>query len=353
VDEQQNKSGQEVPSAAMLPELARICGEVLGHHVALEENFFEAGGTTDLAIRVCEQIRVELDQVVWPLMLYSAPTLVELSRALSDGKPVPFPKAILLKRGSQTAPVFLLHGLGGNVSELCALVRYVNSSHTIYGLQARGTDGLERPLERIEAMAEYHVEAIRQLQPHGPYLLCGYSLGGLIALEMARQFIRSGETVALLSMIDSYPHPTSLAPLERLRLRVQQTLRRAHRVMSTSESGLSDAEQSQAASEQVCGPAIRGVAKAAIRAWESYRPSPYAGKVRFLAAGVATTFPNPALAWKGLIDELAIETVPGNHHELLQANASLLAAALSRYLAKDPTDRHVGSTPIPGTRAGG
>lgn len=345
VAEQRNKAREEVPSSAVLPELARIWREVLGQRrIAPHENFFEAGGTPDLAIRLCDQIRVELDQVVWPLVLYSAPTLLDLSRILSDGKPVSFPKTVLLKRGSQTVPIFFLHGLGGNLSELFELVKRVESSHPIYGLQARGSDGLERPLDRIEAMAEYHLELIRQLHPRGPYLLCGYSLGGLVALEMARQLKSSGEPVGLLAMIDSYPHAISLPPLHRFRFGVRRTLHRAHRAVGSNGSGLLDAEQSQFVSEGFCGPAILRVSEAALRAFKRYRPKPYAGKVRFVAAGTTTTFPDPALAWKGLIADLVIETIPGTHHEMLRANASALASAVSRYLAA--ADERIGCSPV-------
>lgn len=72
-----------------------------------------------------------------------------------------------------------------------------------YGLQAQGADGRLPPLPTIEAMASQYVEAIRTVDPAGPYRLAGYSAGGVIALEMAQQLAESGAGVALLVMIDT------------------------------------------------------------------------------------------------------------------------------------------------------
>jgi thioesterase domain-containing protein len=60
-------------------------------------------------------------------------------------------------------------------------------------------------------MARYSLGAVKQLQPHGPYLLIGFSLGGLVALEMAQQLVAQGEKIGLLAMLDSYPHVSRLS----------------------------------------------------------------------------------------------------------------------------------------------
>ncbi len=91
------------------------------------------------------------------------------------------------------------------------LVKYIQTQRPIYGMQAKGTDGVDEPFDRIEDLAQFYLDAIRKLQPHGPYFLIGYSLGGLVMLEMAQRLIKTGENVALLAMLESYPHPRFLS----------------------------------------------------------------------------------------------------------------------------------------------
>ena len=88
--------------------------------------------------------------------------------------------------------------------EFFPLVSKLEIDRPIYGLQARGTDGVEEPSNRVEDAALFFLDAIKHLQPRGPYLLVGYSLGGLITLEIARRLSENGETVALLVLMEAF-----------------------------------------------------------------------------------------------------------------------------------------------------
>jgi thioesterase domain-containing protein len=89
--------------------------------------------------------------------------------------------------------------LGGSVMDFFQIVKHIQTPRAIHGMQAKGIDGVEEPLDRIEDMARYSLEAVRQVQHRGPYILIGFSLGGLVALEMAQQLIAQGERVGLLA----------------------------------------------------------------------------------------------------------------------------------------------------------
>ena len=91
-----------------------------------------------------------------------------------------------------TRPVFAMV-----ISVLTVLAGVLAPEQPVYGLQAIGLDGLTRPLRSIPAMAARYCEEVRRVQPRGPYYLCGGSLGGTLAFEMAQQLSRSGEEVAL------------------------------------------------------------------------------------------------------------------------------------------------------------
>jgi thioesterase domain-containing protein len=101
-------------------------------------------------------------------------------------------------------PLFLIHALGGNVIGYQSLVRHLDAEQPVYGLQAQGLDGKQTPHNKVEDMASHYIQQIRTVQPHGPYLLGGFSSGGIVAYEMARQLVAGGDRVELLAMFDTY-----------------------------------------------------------------------------------------------------------------------------------------------------
>ena len=88
--------------------------------------------------------------------------------------------------------------------EYYRLAQHLGPDQPFYALQSRGLNG-EAPHKTIEEMATHYLKEIRQLQPEGPYLIGGRSLGGMIAYEMACQLRADGEEVALVALLDSYP----------------------------------------------------------------------------------------------------------------------------------------------------
>ena len=231
---------------------------------------------------------------------------------------------VLLKGGSQSPPVFMAHGLGSSVVDLLPLASQLQFSHPIYGMQEKGTDGLDAPLERIEAMAEFHLGAIRHLQPHGPYFLIGYSLGGLVALEIARYLSNAGEQIALLALLDSYPYRNYLPVVQRLLLLARLAKRR---IASIIRPRPTDGEAPSQALQRVID--IQN------RAWRSFRPQFYEGKIIFVKPTVPTFLPDdPFAIWASLAKEIEIETMPGDHLGMLTTNSGAVAQALSRHLAE-------------------
>jgi thioesterase domain-containing protein len=100
-------------------------------------------------------------------------------------------------------PFFCVHPVGGGVFCYRALARHLGSEQPFYGLQARDLIRGQEPHADIETMAADYLEALRSVQPAGPYRLGGWSLGGVTAFEMAQQLRRQGQSVALLTLIDS------------------------------------------------------------------------------------------------------------------------------------------------------
>ena len=101
------------------------------------------------------------------------------------------------------APLFCVHPAGGTVFCYRELAAALGDEQPLYGLQAQGLDGRHAPHTRLEDMAAHYIGAMREVQPHGPYHLGGWSLGGNIAYEMACQLHEQGDEVGLLTLMDA------------------------------------------------------------------------------------------------------------------------------------------------------
>ena len=313
--------------------------------IRIDDDFFALGGTPAQAGQLFKEIAQRCSRELPVEMIYQAPTVATLA-AIVEQPTSRLPALLLLRPGNEELPIFLTHGLGGSVLEFFELMKHLQSSHPVYGMQAKGTDGLESPLESIEDMAEFFLNAIRQRQPHGPYLLVGHSLGGLVVLEIAQRLTQSRETVALLALLDAYPHRRYLSRMQRIRLTVRRVGRRAsfatrlpigrvlsHLLFSSKQArriplNAGDTHLSQPSSS--LSTVHARVKDGANLALMNYRPRFYPSAVKFIRAEKLTEFPDdPAAIWQDLTSELEVETVAGDHHEMLMAEG--LASTLSRY----------------------
>jgi acetoacetyl-CoA synthetase len=203
----------------------------------------------------------------------------------------------------------------------------------IYGLQPKGIEGFDNPCERIEEMADFYLQAILRFQPSGPYFLAGYSLGGLVALEVARKLTAKGHRVGLITMIDSYPDINFLATGQRLRLSAQRAKQRALNFIRPQGTRIRLGGLPSQDAISTFAPAFEHVREAAYNALRNYKPSFYPGAVKFVRAAEVTLFPaNPKAVWSHLVGKLEVETVPGDHLSMLTTKYETLASVLNRHL---------------------
>lgn len=258
---------------------------------------------------------------------------------------------LLIKNGSGKPPVFVAHGLCGTV-QVSELAKHFLTSNPVYGIQGKGIDGLEAPFDRVEDMASFYLAAIKNVDAEGPYILVGYSFGGLVALEMAQRLLDEGKHVALLVLIDAYPHPRYLRWWQRQSLSVTRARghfnqmrelplrsawtylrrglgRRLHITRTLEERPGSPLNLPFAAS------ALQRVKQNAFVAYANYQPRFYRGKINFVTAEKKSFFPeDPAAVWSGLASELEIEVIPGHHLNIVTTEFKPLAAALTRYIER-------------------
>lgn len=314
--------------------LTRVWQEVLQFEgIGPEDNFFDLGGDSALAVQLFTKIAQSCGQQLPPVMIYHVPTIARQAELLGRPSTPELSPLVLLKSGTQRPSLFIAPGLGGGPAEFFQLSKCIDGANSIYGLQAKGIEGFDEPCDSIEDMADFYLRGIRRLQPHGPYILAGYSLGGLVAIEMARTLLAGGDKVPLVIMIDSYPHRNFLSRARRLGLMTQKAKIRIANFgrMPRSEVRLGGLPSRDAIS--TFAPAFGRVRESAFVALRRYKPSFYPGAVKFIRAAEPTDFPqNPVAVWSDLIENIEVETVPGDHLGMLTTHYDKLGAVLSQYM---------------------
>jgi amino acid adenylation domain-containing protein len=185
-------------------ELRAIWGEVLGEASAdADAGFFELGGNSLAAARLIHLIEARLSMRLPVAALFEHSTQRALLSILRDrGTSVHAPALVTLRKGSGP-PIFAFPGAGGNSVYFHAMASALPTPHPVFGLQAVGLDGDRAPHESVADIAAHAVEQLRRVQPAGPYLLLGHSLGGRVAFEVARSLESAGDRVALLGVLDT------------------------------------------------------------------------------------------------------------------------------------------------------
>jgi thioesterase domain-containing protein len=196
---------------------------------------------------------------------------------------------------------------------------------------------VKEPDTSIEQMAQSQLQGVRSVQPKGPYVLIGYSLGGLVTLEMARLLSQQGERVALLMMIDSYPALRLSSTKQRAGVFARRVVHKIQNVLSPSDRIRLGNSKSQSQAESSFGifsaPLMKKLTDSANLAWQNYDPSYYQGDVKFVKAAVTTDFPaNPAEFWSKRVYRFELESVPGKHSTLLTEHSASLARVMSKHL---------------------
>ncbi|PZO74498.1 MAG: polyketide synthase [Mesorhizobium amorphae] len=233
--------------AARDPVEAKLAGfwqELLGvSRVGVDDSFFDLGGHSLIAVRLFRMIKKEFGLDLPISTLFAAPTVAQCAAVLREQAPAIAGDADMAApavaparhvhltvmhpgRKPDAVPLFVCAGMFGNILNLRHLALHLGEDRPVYGLQARGLFGDMAPHETFEEMAADYLAEIRAVRAHGPYLLAGYSGGGITAFEMARQLSADGEDVPLVVMLDT-PQPTQrpLSLADKLSMKTQDLRR--------------------------------------------------------------------------------------------------------------------------------
>jgi acyl transferase domain-containing protein/thioesterase domain-containing protein/acyl carrier protein len=238
--ERTDLEGFVAPEGPVQTGLAEMWSTLLGvSPVGADDSFFDLGGHSLIAVRLFAAVKREYG-VEFPIsVLFEAPTIADIAARITEqtGEIVDTdtadtetskPRFIHLVplngvKPTQAAPLFVVAGMFGNVLNLRHLALQFADARAVYGLQARGLIGDSAPHDTIEDAAKDYIAEIRQVQAHGPYLLSGFSGGGITAYEMARQLKSAGEEVAVLALLDTpLPVRPSLSKPDKARIKIAE-----------------------------------------------------------------------------------------------------------------------------------
>ncbi|MGC8864334.1 MAG: amino acid adenylation domain-containing protein [Bacteroidales bacterium] len=195
----------ESPRTATEQLLVDIWREILKiDAVGRNSDFFELGGHSLLAVSMMGKIEHHTGKRIPLAVLFTHSKLEELAAYVDHaGSADDWRSLVRIKPFGTKVPLFLIHGAGLNVMLYNSMVNNLSFDQPVYGLQAKGLSGEEVPLGTMEEIAAHYISEIKTVAPKGPYAFAGFSLGGIIAFEMARQLIQQGEEVPFVGMFDT------------------------------------------------------------------------------------------------------------------------------------------------------
>jgi amino acid adenylation domain-containing protein len=348
------------PRDALELQLTLIWEEVLGvQPVGVTDNFFELGGHSLLAVRLVAQIEEKFGEKLSLVSLFQEPTVQHLAMVLR-GQMEPDARSVLvpLQPEGSEPPLFFVHPSGGSVHWYVDLARHMDSARPFYGLQARGLNGDQALHTRIEDMAAHYVGAVRSVQPEGPYFLGSWSMGVIVAFEMARQLEAQGQRVALLAVLDQGPYAPGEEPEDQAAYLVDVFGR--HLSLSVDHLRQMDPDQQVAhvfeeakrvewILPDVTLPQFHHfvrILKTHTDAWRRYVPQTYPGQVTLFRASEESHegSQEPGMGWSAwAMGGVEIHEVPGDHLSMMhEPHVQVLAQRLHACLDLVAKDRVTG-----------
>ncbi len=331
-----HNEGMTAPKDALESQLVRIWETILGKApIGVRQSFFDLGGHSLLAVRLMHRLEQAFGKRMPITVLFQAPTIEHMAELLrTKGWAPSWSSLVPVQPMGSKRPLFLVHGAGGTVIIYRDLARHLGPDQPVYGLQAQGLDGKQACLNSVEDMAAHYIDAIRTIQPEGPYLLGGLSFGGTVAFEMARQLQAKGEEVALLALLDTFPgkyEPATSLLLKLGKMPVREQLDYIQR-----KTGAYARNWKRRIDRIFLPPELKNVRQGIHQAGTKYSPLPYSGDITlFRASEKSLRGVNDAYAgWRELATGgLEVVEIPGGHVSMLsEPQVAMLAEQLKIYL---------------------
>jgi len=322
--------------------VARIWSQSLGvDSIGLDDDFFEMGGHSLIAVEVMTKMD-KASGVKLPLsILFEYPTIRQFSTLLESKEVSQKWKALVpIKPLGDKTPLYIVHGRGLNVMPFYSIAKHLDPDQPLYGLQAIGLNGKDESPYTIEDIAAQYVNEIITQNPNGPYALAGYSLGGIVAYEMAQQFKNRGKKIAALIMFDTYAarSPQKRSPLWRMaslmrtemgkrwfdlellftnprllkRLKKDSFLNKASRIKSKLHI-----------KEEIQPEILKNIDRIKdihVSAANNYKLQPYDGEIHLFRAKIRTSYERDFkyFGWKPFVKKVNVIEMEGEHTTMFE-----------------------------------
>jgi amino acid adenylation domain-containing protein len=353
--------------------------------IGVFDNFFELGGNSIQGAVLINRLQEKLGQQIYTIALFDSPTIDGLARyllalcpdvirhqfgpesvsakpderALEQTAPsnaasdTPALLVALQPKGTKP-PCFMVHPPGGIVVCYQALALRLGDDRPFYGIRARGLHGETDLPTKLEDMASEYVAAVRSVQPEGPYYLGGWSMGGVVALEMAQQLLAQGQQVALLALLDTtipqnaanqpyaedaeqsareYGLDVTLEELDRLGPDEQLPYLWNH----VQKLGLVDEDTPWPVVQQILDD-LKRLFHAHIQLANDYAVRPYPGRITLFRPSESPVAVSTARDrnWGRLAAAVDVHFVPGHHHSMVkEPHVQVLAEQLRSCLRQE------------------
>jgi acyl transferase domain-containing protein/thioesterase domain-containing protein/acyl carrier protein len=364
--------------------LAGFWQDLLGvEQVGIRDSFFDLGGHSLIAVRLFAMVK-KAWAIEFPIsVLFEAPTIETCAAMIAERvgdtaldeatgeAPVEaearpqsrFTHLVPMHQGEggHRTPFFLVAGMFGNVLNLRHLAHLIGADRPFYGLQARGLFGDAAPHDDLVEAATDYISEMKQVQPEGPYLLGGFSGGGITAYEIARQLEAQGEEVALVAMLDTpLPVRRPLSRQDRMRIQMQELKSKGaaypliwakNRIAweiekrRPTEETEGEAQGQQFHDAEIEAAFLRAVAQYPMHSWDGnlvlFRP-PLVGKWdmgdgRLVDSDRAYVFHDND--WSQWVPDVQVFEVPGDHDSMvLEPNVRVLATRMKKVIAAAEKD---------------
>ncbi|MCL3881766.1 type I polyketide synthase [Marivita sp. GX14005] len=352
--------------------LVAIWEDLLGvQNVGVEDSFFDLGGHSLIAVRLFARIR-KVYNVDFPIsVLFEAPTIRACAELIPNENETPtsgeaprkppaherrFKHLVAMHdgEGGPQTPFFLVAGMFGNVLNLRHLAQLLGTERPFYGLQAKGLFGDEEPHRSVEAAARDYIAEMMQVQPKGPYFVGGFSGGGIIAVEIARQLRAGGAEVALVVLLDTpLPRRRPLSRWDRLLIQWHELRRKGvgYPIVWARNRLRWELQKRDYPQDDPAGHGFHNarIEAAFLKAVEAYEVAPLDGRIVLFRPPLTGTWRVSAGRWVNherayLFDDndwgqyapqIEVFEVPGDHDSMvLEPNVRVLAKQLQDVIVR-------------------